>query len=356
MVQIGMDDELDDLVKLSFFTDIGKAIVSAKGLSQIIDRVMEQVGMIFAPLNWSLLLVDSRTDELVFRVAVGEAADTLQGKRIPLNKGLSGWIARTGQAVIIRDVKKDKRFSDEIDKMTGFTTESLIGVPLRTGEKVIGVIELVNKLSGEPFSGLELKVLSTIADFAAIALEKEFYIKAIRKVSQLDHLTGVLNRRSFDRIFDREMERCKRYGTCLSVLMLDIDNFKQINDEKGHLHGDGVLQRCATILKEEVRKVDYVARFGGDEFVVLMPETTEELAAKVRSRILKRIERKGIEEPEYAFSASIGMHTAGPDGVIDLLNKGDEAMYREKDRSRPLTPNQDLLEFLEEEETAYPYD
>jgi diguanylate cyclase (GGDEF)-like protein len=351
--QPNLNGNIEELVRLSFFVDIGKVIVSAKNLSEIMHKIMEQIGKIFTPLNWSLLLVDPRTNELVFKIVVGEAADILRETRISMDSGISGWIARTGQAVIIEDVSKDKRFNDQIDRMTGFDTKSIIGVPLKTGNKVLGVIELINKLNGECFTPFELKILSTIADFSAIAIEKAYYIRAIRKISRQDHLTGCLNRRSMDIILSREIERSRRRETILSVILLDINDFKKINDMFGHPYGDQVLKVCSEILQRNVRKIDYVIRYGGDEFAVIMPDTDEEAANRVRDRILQEIEDRDKAKEKYTFSASVGVSTAYKEGVLDidgLIQRTDQDMYFQKEQKEPLYIDENLLDFLDDEE------
>ncbi len=346
-----MDHQHDtqDLVNLSFFVNVGKAIVSAKSIKEILNRVMDHVGTIFAPRNWSLLLVDPRTKELIFQVAVGEVADKLQGLRITSDEGITGWIYNTGQAVVIEDVSKDSRFSDRIDKLTNFTTQSIIGVPLKSGDKVLGIVELINKLNGEPFTSFDLKILSTIADFTAIAIERAFYVRAVERLSRKDHLTNVLNRRSFDYIMQNETERCKRHGSPLSILLIDIDAFKQINDTHGHLVGDEVLKVTAELLKQNIRKIDYAARYGGDEFAVIMPSTGGPEAEQVKNRILSAVEnykRKDIPR----FSVSVGLQTAGSDGVVDILHKTDRELYREKGRHEQVRVEENLLDFIDDEE------
>ena len=341
--------DTQDLVNLSFFVDIGKVIVSAKTIREILDRMMAQVGTIFAPRNWSLLLVDPKTTELVFKVAVGEVSDKLQGLRISSDEGITGWIYNTGQAVVIEDVTKDSRFSDRIDKLTDFTTQSIIGVPLKSGEKVLGIIELINKLNGEPFTSFDLKILSTIADFTAIAIEKAFYVRAIERLSRQDHLTNVLNRRSFDYIMQHESERCRRHGGSLSILLIDINSFKNVNDNYGHVVGDEVLKVTARLIKENIRKIDYVARYGGDEFAVVMPNTGSEAAEQVKKRILSAVEKfRHKELPQ--FSVSVGLQTAGSDGIVDILHKTDRELYREKGRQEKIRVEDHLLDFLNDEE------
>lgn len=343
---------MEELVHLSFFSQIGKAIVASNSLSGILNNVMEQIGKIFSPMNWSLLLKDPKSNELVFKIVVGEAADQLQDARIPIDRGISGWIARTGQAVIIEDVSKDHRFSDHLDKQTGFTTTSIIGVPLKTENKVIGVIELINKLNGETFSPLELNVLSTIADFSAIAIEKAYYIQAIKRISRIDHLTGCLNRRSMDQILKREIERSKRQNLPLSVLLVDIDKFKQINDQMGHGHGDQVLKACSRLLHDHIRSIDFLVRYGGDEFAVIMPNTDRSAAEQVRLRILQEIKKQ--EHQDYAFSASIGLGTldrAGHGDIDTLLKASDKDMYQQKQpQQEAIEIDKNLFAFYEHEE------
>ncbi|THB70387.1 MAG: sensor domain-containing diguanylate cyclase [Desulfovibrio sp.] len=337
----------EDLVNLSFFVQIGKAISQSRSIEDTLNEVMTQIGEIFTPLNWSLLLVNPKTKDLTFTVVIGKNSAALAGKTLPKGEGIAGWIAENGQSVIVEDVSKDDRFSPRVDKYTGFTTQSIIGVPLMAGKTVFGVIELINKINGKAFTSFELKVLTTIADFAAIAIEKAYYYRALKKMAIQDPLTGVNNRGRFERILERELEKCERYGYPLSLLMVDIDDFKTINDTYGHAVGDAVLKCMAGILLRSVRKVDNVCRYGGDEFVIVMPNTPKEKAEEARRRILSNIEYENSLGKEAPFMASIGLHSLDSgerSGLMDLL---DTDLYRQKGKKLPLN-YESVLENLED--------
>jgi diguanylate cyclase (GGDEF)-like protein len=320
----------EDLIRLSFFTDIAKAISGAQNLDQTLDEIMDQVGRIFAPRNWSLLLRDEGTGELTFTVVVGgEEAAKLRGHKIPQGHGVAGWIAEHGRPAIISDVHADERFDPAMDQLTEFRTKSIIGVPLQTSERVFGVIELINRMDGEAFTALDLKLLSTIADFGAIAIEKAYYVKALEKIANVDELTGLYNRRSLNRILEREVERCARDQESLVVLLVDLNGFKEINDRYGHAAGDEVLRRFAQLLDGTMRKVDFLCRYGGDEFVVVMPDARRADGETVKQRIESKLDEAN-DEREIAITASIGLYAGCPESVSELLREVDLEMYAEK--------------------------
>lgn len=330
MSDVDTSEQTKELVHLSFFVNIGKAIVRSKTIEETLHEIMFQIGEVFTPLNWSLLLRNGETGDLSFTMVVGQNADKLKGLQLPRGEGIAGWISETGQALIIEDVTKDTRFSPRVDRFTGFKTESIIGVPLKSGGKVFGVIELINKLDGGAFTPYDLKVLTTIADFAAISIEKAYYYNALKKMASVDSLTGTYNRGYFDRAFERELAVSKRYGTPLSLLMADINKFKEINDTHGHPEGDKVLKTLAQLLASCVRKVDLVCRFGGDEFVVLMPNTPRDKAEMLKQRILDRIAYQNTLNPKIPFTVAVGIHAVDLDNHEDTLMMLDSEMYRHK--------------------------
>lgn len=347
-----MPDELqpkhsmDDLIRLSVFSSIGKSIVAEKSIRGVLDRVMEHIGAFFGPLNWSVLLVDGVHDELVFARVVGRAADALTGQRLPINEGVAGWVATHGVSAVIEHPSEDSRWSDRIDKLTGFKTESIIAVPLRSGDRIFGVLELLNRLDGGLFSAYDMRVLSTIADFAAIAIEKAYYLAEAKRMSERDPLTGALNRRGLAKAVERERARRERYGGDLSVIVADVDKFKAINDKYGHSTGDEVLKAVASALSSAVRAVDSVARYGGDEFLVLMPATGFEDAEIARERLQSVLDETGSAH-NPPFSVSLGVHTSRDADFDELFRESDKDLYRRK--LGPLVIGENLLAALDDE-------
>jgi diguanylate cyclase (GGDEF)-like protein len=337
---------MDDLIRLSVFSSIGTSIVSERSIRGVLDRVMEHVASFFGPLNWSLLLVDADKSELVFALAVGRTAEGLVGTRLPLSEGIAGWVATHGTSAVVEDTAADSRFSLRMDGITGFRTESVIAVPLRSGDKVFGVIELLNRLDGRTFTAYDMRVLSTIADFAAIAVEKAYYLAEARRLSELDPLTGTLNRRGLAKVVERETSRLARYGGDLSVVLADVDKFKSINDTRGHAAGDEVLKSLATALMNAVRQADSVARYGGDEFIVLMPQTGPEEAEIARLRLVDIIEKAG-RASEVPYSVTLGVHTSQEVDFDEIFRESDKDLYRRK--GGPLALGQNLLAALDAE-------
>lgn len=322
--------ELDDLIKLHYFSDIGKDIVKERSLRGVLDRLMARIGECFAPLNWSLLLLDRERDELVFKIAVGKASDILVGRRIPAFEGVAGWVVSNGRALIVEDASKDPRFSERVDSITGFRTESIIAVPLKTEERTYGVIELVNKLDGGRFSALELRTLATIADFGAIAIERAVYLGRLRRRAETDPLTGLLNRRGLGRVLVREGRRMKRYGGQLAFILADIDEFKAINDTRGHAAGDAVLRAVAAALEGAARESDELARYGGDEFLVVLPSAGPAEAEGAKRRLAAALEAASAACAAGPFSVTLGVHAGADPDVGRILEASDRDLYRQK--------------------------
>jgi diguanylate cyclase (GGDEF)-like protein len=317
---------------ISALSAMSQDIVTSRTLSQTVDRVMHHIGAVFAPLSWSLLLRNSQSGTLRFVHATGPQASTIRGLILERGQGVAGWVAENGRPLLIPDVLTDGQFHPGIDAVSGFVTKSIIAVPLLARGQVYGVIELVNKLDESPFTDDDLTVLRTIADFAAIAIERAYYLKAVRRLALTDSLTGLHNRRSFEQVLDREVENTRRNHTLFAVLLLDVNHFKSINDRYGHQAGDETLRALGSILLATSRKVDCCARLGGDEFAVLLPDTADADSPFVVRRIERALDDYNLNT-EIPFSVSIGARIVDPKNPEQILAQADRAMYDAKSQN-----------------------
>jgi len=326
-------EELETLV------GIGKALTSTLDLREVLGAIMEKVSLLLRPKNWSLLLVDDQSGDLRFEIAVSPAAEQLKGMRLKKGEGIAGWVALHGEPLLISDVSADPRFAPQVDQAVAFTTRSIVCVPLKSKNRVLGVVELLNNLDEGEFSEADLKILSTIADFAAIAIENARYFEQVRELIITDDLTGLYNARHLLDVLDYEVDRAKRYGNPLSLVFLDLDYFKQINDTHGHLVGSRLLTEMGHLIRSHIRSADVAARYGGDEFVVVLPNTSKEGALTVASNLRERIkEHYFLAEQGYRIriTASFGVATYPEDAQtkLALIRLADQAMYRVKESTR----------------------
>lgn len=319
----------------NIFSNIGRILTSSLDIQDVFRHVMEIIGDYFAPLNWSLLLMEEETGRLKFEIVMGVDAKKLKNFYLERGEGIAGWVSLNGKPLVVEDMRNDPRFSSRVDQLLDFKTRSVVCVPLLDGKnRVVGVIELINKLTEEKgfFTEMDMAILSSVGVFTGIAIENAFLHQKIVELAMIDSLTGINNRHYFNETFEREVERVCRHGYTICVLMMDVDGLKAINDQHGHLTGDQVLCAIADILKSSVRKSDTVARFGGDEFVVLMPLADESKGRKLSKRIQGLIEKRNEKSliPGVKLGLSIGIHAAGPENVRDILSTADQKLYQDK--------------------------
>jgi len=311
----------DELVRLSYFIDIAKSISQSNSIDAILTEVMAHINNIFSPKNWSLLLKEKDKDELRFVIVNGDIKHPLLNKTLPINEGVAGWIASNNESMIIDDVKNNSHFSDRFDKNLDFETTSIIGVPLSSGNKVFGVIELINKINGDNFNHFELKLLTTIAEFSGIAIEKIYYNEYLQKLSLCDHLTGLYNKTSFDEFLQNEIQQKERYGTFFSLLIININHFRILNDTFGHDAGDQVINTLANIIKLAIRDVDKASRYQGDEFIIILHHTHHKDSQIIINRILKLIEQGHAERKSNFYEISTACIEADAIDKTQLLDK-----------------------------------
>lgn len=330
---------LQKRLQFETFTEIGKALTSSLDLKEILNIVMEKISVLLHPKNWSLLLVDEETNELKFEIAVGAGSEKIKDLRLKIGEGVAGWVAREKKPLLVPDVDKDPRFCRKADALSHFKTTSIICVPLITRGKCQGVIELINKVEDEGFVEEDLLVLTTLADFAAIAIENAAFFNRVQELTITDDLTKLYNSRFLHNRLDYEVERARRFKYELSMIFLDLDYFKDVNDNHGHLRGSKLLKEIARLIVSMIRNVDMACRYGGDEFIILMPETSKQNAIIVAEKI-----RKTLRETIFLTEEGLNLSLTGSFGVAsfpsdaenkeDLIHKADDAMYRVKNRTR----------------------
>ncbi|MFQ5926072.1 MAG: diguanylate cyclase [Terriglobia bacterium] len=325
--------------QFSIFHDMAKALTSNLQLDQVLKTIMDKIQEFLQPDTWSLLLVDERTNELYFQIATGAGAGKLKDVRLKMGEGIAGWVAQTGEATIVPDVSKDERFYSGVDQKTEMRTHSIVCVPIRGKERVLGVIELINYVGQRPFDENDLQLMQAMADYAAIALENALHVRRIHELTITDDVTELYNVRHLNFVLDTEIYRSNRYGYHFSLIFVDLDHFKEVNDTYGHLVGSKLLREIADLLRSSLRLIDYAFRYGGDEFVVLLPQTDKENASIVARRLRARlIQHEFLNEEglNLRLTASIGLATYPTDAKskAELIRLADEAMYLVKNTTR----------------------
>ncbi|RPI74786.1 MAG: sensor domain-containing diguanylate cyclase [Desulfobacteraceae bacterium] len=331
-------DPQNDLNLIDMLRQIGRALTSTLDVDKILNLIMDDIGTVYQPENWSLLLVDEKKQDLYFAIAVGPVSRQIREKRLALGQGVAGWTALHGETVVIPDVYADKRFAHAFDLETGFKTESIVCVPMICRNRTMGVIEIVN-ISADRMAQANLKILESLADFAAIAIENARYLNRIEQLSIHDDCTALYNARHLYKIIDQEIERWEKNQKPFSVVFFDMDYFKSVNDTHGHLIGSGLLRRVGDLLLNLSRPLDRGVRYGGDEFVWILPNTDPGAALQI-TRILRNRLRDTTFFQEQGLhikiAASFGIaafpeHAHTPEGIIKMA---DDAMYFVKEHNR----------------------
>jgi len=273
-----------------------------------------------------------RNDELIPEYVNGDNFRLFSSLRIPLGQGLSGWVAQNKKPIINGNPSVEPGYLNDPTKFS--TLRSALAVPLEGVAGGIGVLALYRG-ERDAFTSDHLRILLAITSKMALAIENALKYQQAENSATTDYLTGLPNARSLFLQLDRELARCKRDTSSLIVMVSDMDGFKQINDRFGHLEGNRVLRLFAQALKETCREYDYVARMGGDEFVVIAPGLPADTAAKKADQLRDLAKQAGLEVcAEDILSLSVGQAVFPDDGkdAEELLAEADRRMYMEKQR------------------------
>ena len=282
-----------------------------------------------------------RSEELIPEYVNGDNFRLFSSLRIPMGQGLSGWVAHNKKPIINGNPSVEPGYLNDPTKFS--TLRSALAIPLEGLAGVIGVLALYRG-ERDAFTSDHLRILLAISSKMALAIENAVKYQQAENSATTDYLTGLPNARSLFLQLDRELARCKRDSSALTVMVCDMDGFKQINDRFGHLEGNRVLRLFAQALKETCREYDYVARMGGDEFVVIAPGLPADASVKKASQLRDLAKQAGLEVcGEEILSLSVGQAMYPEDGedAEELLAEADRRMYLEK-QQQPSRKNRRL--------------
>jgi diguanylate cyclase (GGDEF)-like protein/putative nucleotidyltransferase with HDIG domain len=269
-------------------------------------------------------------EELVPEYVNGDNFRLFASLRIPIGQGLSGWVAQNRKPILNGNPSVEPGYLNDTSKYS--TLMSALAVPLEGVQGVVGVVALYHA-EKDFFTTDHLRILLAVSSKMALAIENAMKYEQAESSAVTDYLTGLPNARSLFLQLDRELARCKRDNNTLTVMVADLDRFKQINDRFGHLEGNRVLRLFAHSLKQTSREYDYVARMGGDEFVVIAPGLTPDAAARKAEQMRDLAKQAGKNVcNEDILSLSVGQAVYPKDGMDaeKILSEADKRMYLQK--------------------------
>lgn len=323
----GAQDRARELESLMSVT---REMVSSLELQEVLDRSLGIMCRQVGATQGFICMLDEERGELTAKTLSEDRGAVQPGRVWKIGEGVVGWVAQHQQPILCDDIGGDPRIRGSQSPAGG--SHSTVAAPLKVKEKLLGVVVLAAREKAA-FNEAHLRLLSAYAAEASMALENALLHQAVKKQASTDELTQLANRRYFYLRLEEETRRAERYNRPLSLLFLDVDELKLINDRHGHLQGDQLLRHLASLLAKVIRATDVAARLGGDEFVILLPETSREEAAGVAERLLQEATPCPLDSGGIVpWRMSIGVAWAPVKGSydVDLLRLADDAVYRAK--------------------------
>jgi diguanylate cyclase (GGDEF)-like protein len=330
-------EDLDKtLQNLSLLYSIGKAMNYISDLKKLLQFILNQAIEITSAEKGSLMLYEMETDRLNIRVVAGLEDDAFQEKvnnseikcrSFKPGEGIAGRVFVNAKPIVVNNIKEDDVFVDS----DASYVRSIACIPMVVYNDVIGVINVTNKRHGKEFTDEDVEMLKAVADQAAVAINKA----QLWDMAVTDSLTGLYVRRYFMVKLQEELLRAERYNNIMSVVLADLDRFKNINDTYGHDAGDRVLRAIGNFLQQNIRDVDVIARYGGDEFVIMIPEAAKDAAYILSERLRKQFAGLKLENfPQITISLGIATYPFDGTELEDLIKNADAAMYAAKRAGR----------------------
>ncbi len=330
--------------QISAISAIGQRITSNLDIDAALELIYDAVnGLMDAP-TLMIALVDEEHGCLDYRLVM------VQGKRMePYTRSLEAetfgnWCVKNRSDILIGNVKTEyKKYLGAFKNLSidGSKEKSLVFIPLVMGDKVAGVLSVQSHLA-DAYDKKKVETIHAIGSYIAIAIENTKLFRQVQRLASVDSLTELLNRRRFTELLDEAFNKTKRYDSPFGVIMIDVDYFKSVNDRRGHDAGDAALRHLAKVLSAMVRDCDSVGRFGGEEFIILLPETNLEGAGFLAERLREAVESMKIgcadcaDTEAFGVTASFGVSVIRSEDVSHeaVLKRADNAMYNAKQTGR----------------------
>ena len=324
---------------LRVFNDVARALTSTLSLEDVLLTIMSKMSGFFGPERWSLLMVDEVTNELYYRIAVGEHADSLKGLRVSMTESVAGWVAQTGNPLVVPDVSLDPHWSSFATRHPEMRIHSMACVPIRSANKTLAVLQLLNSKL-DLLSEYSLSFLRILCDYAAIAIQNARSMDLIHQLSITDDCTGLYNARHLYSLMEGCVLRHKAgLPEPFSLIFMDLDRFKSVNDRHGHLVGSKLLEEVGKMMKQCLPADGSAFRYGGDEFVVLLPGAAKADAVPTAKSLFEGLRETAFLQDHptpLRLTGSFGLASFPEDGasVQDMLSAADMMLYKAKNSTR----------------------
>lgn len=299
---------------------ITRGLSHSTSIQKTLEEICVHVDTYLSPKHVAVLLVDPDTGDMTFSHVIGDKTDLVKGKKLRKGSGLAGWVVESGEPLLIENTAVDPRFATQFMTAKTKDSTSIMAVPLKSGDLIYGVLEVIDSRHEATFTQSNLNDLMAIADVTTVALERAYFFQAMKRMAETDQLTGLPNKRSFSRYMEREIEVCKRYDTPSSVILLTLEKIRELNEEHGLTLVDKIIQTIASILIEDVRKVDTPCRIESNRFAVIMPNTGRVAAMEVAQRITSKITQQSAARQFPYFAVNFDVRVGSQEDVGPLLN------------------------------------
>jgi len=323
--------------ELSVLNELAQTLTQQLDTDRILNETYKGVKRLIDTKDISIALLNSDKTKVTFPLRESSSEEDLKHLELAPNEGLTGHIIQTKAPILINN-NFEKWEKEHGVKTIGEMPQSWLGVPLITGEETIGVLAIQDFKNQHVYGEHDLEMMTAIASQAAIALENARLFNKVKRLAALDELTGINNRRHFLELAHFEFKCGLRYERPLSIMMLDIDKFKDFNDTYGHAIGDTVLQVVSKICTQSLRNTDILARYGGEEFVILLPETHMEIVGTLAERLRKSVAETMIPTEGGDLSVTVSIGIAEKSELTPtlemLIARADQAMYVAKHKGR----------------------